>query len=444
MNIFEFEEKYKDILENIEEWGYLRLKVAFILKNKNNLNVHKNKNYKLFNYLSKIKNLFFGFSNWFYKYDYIFFSDSSERKIINNRYFDKISDDIIDKLKTNVLLIENPTPNHFKNTYTKRVVSLTILEMFSFIIRKFVILAYDKKLEKLLLNNNINIDLKKEIKYFKSKYLIYKLLFKIYKPNAIFINCAYCNPSLIKAANDLKINTIELQHGVISKVHFGYISSLNLNKTYFPKKLLSFGEQERKLENLLIEDVIPIGSFYLTYILKNNIKNNELKNIKKDYKVSIGISMQDQDWERELIFDFILKYNKKYKDTLFILIPRKRKDFPSFSKNVIVYDKLDCYNIILHCDIHMTLYSSCALEAPTLGIPNILVNKKNYAKNYYGDILDDFHTRFVNGIEEFRKYINDLLILKKENIQIKNKDVFVPEYEKNILKFIEDLKQYDK
>jgi len=444
MNIFDFEGEYRSFLERKAEWNYLRIKVAFFLKNRANRRLKISDNYRINRFrelLEYLKNIFFGFSNWFRSYEYLFFSDSSERRLIDGKFYDKLSDDIIEKLDKKSLLIETPAKQHYRDSYTKYIVSSSLLKIIFFLIRVFIKPSFDKELVDILKENSIDIDIEKEMKSFHANYILYKLLLNIYRPKVIFVNCAYCKISLVKVAKDLGIKVVEIQHGVISKVHFGYVSELSLDDTYQADILLSFGENEIKLENRIIKQVIPIGSFYLEYMEKTFKQNSNLKNNLSEYKFTIAISMQDQDWEREFIFDFILEYLNSYSDTLFILIPRKRKDFPVFPSTVMIYDSLDCYNTLLHCDIHMTLYSSCALEAPSLGIPNILLNKKNISKEYFEELLDSFHTRYTENVYEFREAIFELVSLEKREIISKNKDLFYFNYEMNIKKFLEKIKR---
>jgi hypothetical protein len=150
--------------------------------------------------------------------------------------------------------------------------------------------------------------------------------------------------------------------------------------------------------------------------------------------------MQDQDWEQKAIFDFIIPLSKLNNNILYILIPRKRKDFPKdLPTNIIVYDKIDCYNVIMHCDIHCTLYSSCALEAPTLGLPNLLINENNIAINYYKDMLLNFHTKYISKYDDIISVIKELKKLKKDDIKYKNSNIFIQNYKINIIKAIKQL-----
>jgi hypothetical protein len=450
-NVFKLEEKYKNILENIEEWVYLRVVLGHKLKNYNEKVVLKENKISKFKKnlkkIKKLKNIFYGFKNWFRNYDYIFMSDSSQRKVINNLYKDKLMDDIIDKIGGKSLLIELPNPNHYKNVHTRYIVSQSLLDFLIFIYSSFLklfISVENKQLDNIFKREKININYKKLILKRRVESKLYKLFFSIYKPKAIFIICGYCRFGAVKVAKDLGIKVIELQHGVINEVHYGYVSSIRLNKNYIPDILLSFGLYETTIKNLLIKKIIPIGSYYLNY-LKNNFKTDKtLNSIIQRYKYSVGISLQDQDWEYNGMLSFIKNLSSKNLDVLYILIPRHRKDKLPLSENIILYDRLDCYNIIMHCNVHMSLYSSCALEAPSLGVPNILININNFAKLYYNKMLDKYHTKIVISPKDVLKYLPKITSLEKEKIILKNEKIFVSNYEERINVFIKNYLQITK
>lgn len=447
ISLYELEEKYKNILENIEEWVYLRVALGHKLKNYNLEETHEenqnSKLKKLLHYSNKLKNIFYGFRNWFRRYDYICFSDSSQRKLIEDSYKDKKMDDIIGKMKTNSLLIELPNPKHYKNTYTKYIVSQYTLDLIVFLYKNFLQKnnIEDKEIDTIFRQEEINIDYKNIIHHIEAEKVIYKLLFSIYKPKAIFISCAYCSFGAVKAAKDLGIDVIELQHGVITNAHYGYVSNIKVDKSYLPNELLSFGFNEKNMQNLLIKTVLPIGSYYLDYLKINFEQNKDLKSKIDSYKYVVGISMQDKDWEYNGMLSFIYDVAAKNKEILYIIIPRRRKDDIKLSDNIIMYDELDCYNLILHCNIHVTLYSSCALEAPTLGIPNILININNFAKRYYENILDSYHTKIVDNEKDFLMAIRTMTTLDEEMIILKNSEVFVSGYEKRMNNFIKIIKR---
>ena len=441
-SVLDLEKKYKDILENFEEWSYIRLRVGFYLKNIDNESI---RNYKKDNWIRKlkkiikIKNIFYGIKNWFNKYDYLFFSDSGERKLIEGKYKDKIMDDLIDVSNKKSLLIETLNENNYKrNIYTRYFVSDTLLlfagKIISFFMKKKLEL---KEIEKILNINQINIDYKKSLKQAKALEIVYKILLKIYQPEKVFVNCYYCRLPLVKICNELNIPIVDVQHGVISKEHFGYISDIKIDKNYIANELLSFGENEKKIKNLMIKIIYPIGSYYLIYLQENFKKNLSLLNLKKNYEYFVGVSMQDQEWEYLAMINFINKIAKVHKNVLFLIIPRIKRDYFHLIKeeNIKIITNLDCYNTIMHCDIHMTLYSTCALEAPTLGIPNILVDVNDMATKYYKNLLNNYHTKIIKKEKEFSNVLEQLINLNPEEIKKANKNVFVPNYRERVNKY---------
>ena len=441
MNIFEFEDKYKAVLENIEEWVIIRFLVGekflygnSIINDTNKISFFD----KLKRQLKKITYISFGFRNWFRKYEYIFFSDSNQRKMIKGKQYDKLCDPIIEKLgATKSLMIEeNSSIRYTRDKIHTRYI--TSKELLQFLSRVFVtVLSFSKK-SKYIFDKNIEselakytIDLNNEIFKFHMHVKFYEIFFKIYKPKVIFVVCSYCNFAIVKAAKNLFIEVVEIQHGIINQAHYGYNSYIQVNKNYYPDLLLSFGKLN--LKTLLIENVYPVGHYYIDY-LKNNFKKDfKLYNIVKRYKYVIGISMQHDKWELEAILDFVETVSMEDKDILYLLIPRFTLNIErKFPSNVILYDELDCYQTVLHCNFHMTLYSSCAIEMPTLGIANILVDIRGMATIYYKELLSDIHTKIIKNREDFFDAIKALENIDNNTIMKNNQNIIVLDYNKNI------------
>lgn len=439
MNLDNLEKKYKDELNKIDEWAYIRVALGTYLLNKKGNSSSTTLIYEKIKYIFRqLLYSFYGFKFWFKKYKYLVFTDTAERRLIDGVFIDKLLEDIIERLEEDsTLMIELPNPKHYNYTdiSTKNIVSQLPLKF----IEKFLMYTvFNKKynieiLDNILLKERIDFNYINIIKSFNANYLIYKFLLKVYKPELIFVNCHYCRFGLIYASNELGIKTIEIQHGIINEAHFAYRSILAINQKYLPNILLSFGENEVSLKNKLIKKVFPIGSFYLEYLENNFTIDNNLLKITEQYQYVVGVSLQDQEWEMNIIFEFFIECAKEDKNILYILIPRKRKIFSKkLPSNMIVYSDLDCYNIILHCNIHSTLYSSCALEAPSLGIPNILIDIEGFSSMYYKNILSDRHTKYVTTTKEFFKELEKIVFLDKNFIQKNNKNIFIKNYNKNI------------
>jgi len=434
----EFEKKYEHIVKNIEEWNFIRNKIreVFIDNSLNDNGKKIKRNIKKI--LRVLRNVFFGFFNWFGKYDYLFFSYSSERKIINNEYVDKLSDPIVE-LVGKSLVIELPNPIHFNNNKSKYIVSESLIYFISAIIKLFIFVKSTDdlyRLEAVLKKENIIFSTRNLIKRFKSLYIVYYILLKIYKPKAVFVVCYYCRQPLIKAAKDLNIKVIELQHGIIGKSHCAYNSLIELNDKYIPDYLFSYGKTETTIPTFLIKNVVPIGSFYLEYVKTSFKEDRELKNIISNYDTIVGVTLQDVKWIKKRLLNFLSKVSLWEKNILYILIPRYEDVKINFEKNVIVWKKTDCYNTIMHCDIHMTVYSTCALEVPTLGIPNILLNINDFSSSI-SKMLNNYHTKIISediSKNDFLATIRNLKRLSNEIIIEKNSNIFVPNYHKNLIK----------
>ena len=79
------------------------------------------------------------------------------------------------------------------------------------------------------------------IEWFFIYYKIFDAWLNKVKPKAVFINCGYSlfHQALIYTCNIKKIQTIELQHGLISDGHIQYSPAGDIGKEAFPRYLLT-------------------------------------------------------------------------------------------------------------------------------------------------------------------------------------------------------------
>ena len=438
-SVLEFEKKYRDILEDMEEWIYLRFNVGLYLKNRDNIK----KETKKFKWqdklllLYRVKDIFYGFKNWFGRYDYIFISNSSQRKEIEGEAYHTQFDYIIESLGADKsLLIEEPTPSHFQNSYTENIVSYSMFALLSrFIPIKGVDFQEIDKLKELFSSENITINIKAILKDHREKFTLSKWLLKLYRPKILFISCGYCKIDIVKSAKELNILVVEVQHGVVNEVHFGYTSPLLSLEKHYPDIFLSWGMREMKINNFLTPKVTPIGSYYLEYIKESFQKNRKLSDIIEPYSLVIGVTMQDEDWEFYTLCDVLEDLAQQFTSVVFVIIPRRRDEFHFKEKNIIVWRETDCYQTIMHCDMHLTLYSTCAIEVPSLNVPNLLLNHNNMAQIYYGDVLSSENTT-IGDINLLKERIESFSQLKSDKIAQTNSESFVNGYRKNIEKIV--------
>lgn len=437
--------KYK----HLALWPDFRSKIFFslvwkegVLKDKGKISLEKIKIK-----FQKLSNFFYGIKNYFRRYDYIFFSNSANRKKIDGKFFDKSFDPIINSIgKENCLLIESIYTPHCpkKSVFTKYIASETIFMLLTHILRFFTIRKKNIKglneLDNLLKELKYsNFKIKKEIGLFYSSYLIYKLYFKIVKPKTIFVNNGYGICPIIKAAKEVQIKVIEAQHGMIGMNHYGYQLPVKLDSSFFPDYFLSYGDMEKKelrssfyIKN---ENVIPIGSYVIDYYSKKGPTKTLQESLNK-YPRSIVISGQETI-EIEII-DMIIKTANQIKDCLFIYAPRiKNKEYftKTFSlpDNIEIFNDLSFYDLISFVNFHITGYSSCAIESLSFGIPNIFLNINQLSEFYFKEILPDNHiNKYVNSHTELIKFMKEGIPAKKDEILAESHKFFRPRYKENL------------
>ena len=398
-------------------------------------------------YFVILRSFFYGFFNWFRKYDAWLFNTDIDRVDINGKYFDKYFDYPASKIEKS-LVIELPSEQHFKRNKvaSKYIVSRSVL----IIIEKFYGIFINTKKAKLEIYHeiskayNVEVDTNYVIKKMVSQYNVMSFVLKFRKPKIVFLAPSYTAYGYIKALKEKGVTVVEIQHGIIQKEHFGYNIQADFNREYFVDYLLTFGSRESKVflngKGINHENVIPVGHFYLNQIKQSTILNSKLKLLKQSFLKTVSVSLQDVESSEKMIANLVNLASKR-KDILFLMKPRRTKkevylNKYSIPKNMKFMDDIDVYEIILHSDFHLTVYSTCALEAPTLGIKNILFDIDGQATRYFGEILNDRNTTFfvkeANEIES----ILDQEIYNSNAVIKANRKVFYDNYTTNMDAFL--------
>ena len=402
-------------------------------------------------YFLIIKSFFYGFFNWFKRYDVWMFNNVIDRVEIDNKWYDKYFDypaSIID----NALIIELPSHSHYKrkNIASKYIVSKSVLiifeKMYSIFInpKKANLKVYDELAEKYNVNVNTTYVIKKMI----SQYKVMSFLLKFSKPKVAFVMPSYTSYGYIRAFKEKGIKVVELQHGVIVKKHTGYNLKAKFDRIYFVDNLLTFGLNEIDVfnsENYGIDKdkVIPIGNFYLDYMSRFTKKNIVIEELKKGYSKVMAVSLQDVDISDTLI-DAIICIANKHDDWLFLMKPRQTPISVYQSKyniptNVYFVSELDIYQTIKYSDYHITVYSTCAIEAPALGVMNILYNVKNKSKEIFEEVLNNQQTTlYANTVSELENLIEVTKTCDKETVKEVHKSVIYSNYKKNMDTYINE------
>lgn len=438
MNILEkIELKHKNLNEirfhGVQVWVYLRVIYYFHFLNKKNA-WHGKKGGNILKKFHYFKSIFYGFTNWFNRYDTIIFSDSSQRKKINGKYYDKLMDAWADELPGKTLFVEMPNLNHIEinKVYSKHIVSrillVSIINSLSLIRKKSVI----KPISRIEYEFNIGIIHPKWINDLFSGIIVHKLLFRLLKPKRVFVSNYYWNIDVVLAAHDLGIIVAEPQHGVIGNNHFAFNTNHKFESVYFPDFMFLFGEDDEAIikRNGNVKHAISVGHFFLDYV------NNKMKPDKnwseklKKYNKRIIVSLQLENGLE--VLEFIKKVAIKLENYCFVIAVRQnfqKNLINNFTDNVYFPGNLDCYQIAKLCDIHTSVYSTCVLETIALGLPNILIKIDERASIYYNDLQ---YVKVANDYDSYIKLIESENNINKTDVAQSAKSFIKPNYLMNV------------
>lgn len=390
------------------------------------------------NKIKKSKKLFLGAIENFFK------NNNSKKKIIifesdayfkeNKKTLSKFYFDLIEKFKKEKIDFEVVYPLYLekeyrleKNSYTKENYKYLFFKIIGLIKNRFNIFKFssiDKEyLEKLkkyfeketgiknleILNEK---NFKKILINFESEYKYYRNFFRIKQPQKIYIICSYGKEALIAAAQDLDIEVIELQHGVMTKYHIGY-DFPNIKIPYFPDKLLLWGEYWK--DNVNLPKNVKIELYGYPYLKRQYEKYKNIeKNLNQVIFISQGtigkslsekaIEFAKENPQLKVVYRLhpgeFLRWKKEYKD----LYENRNLE------NLVISDnnEKNLYEYLFESKYLIGVYSTVIYEALNLELKVGVINL--FAYEEMDDLIYKNYVRLFDINEKIN--INELKILK--------------------------------
>ncbi|MCH2230921.1 MAG: hypothetical protein MK105_11315 [Crocinitomicaceae bacterium] len=398
----------------------------------------------------QLKRLFSGSFLLFKKPSSLIFSNSLERRALNDGVYDKLFHAIEESnIIGDKLLFETKIPaNYFpRSSYKKKqVVSRSIFYLLEMIYATLFLRSLEIKNASLLGEFASESDISYAVRKNLAQYHITRLYLRYNKKvKNVFLSGAYLNFGQVLAFKESGAQVIELQHGVINKEHYGYSYEYIPSKNQFPDFILTFGQRDESFINQgglsKFVRAKAVGSFILDYYLKRSAKEKLIIEVR-----NAAISLQDCATGVSAMDEFI-DLAKRNPNIQFSL---KRRRLPlsfyqekfEFPENMSFEEELNVYELIVNSDVHITAYSSCALEAPTLGTPNILINVDNKAKEYYQEKLraSNYNWYCANG-EQASSSIQSIQQVLIEQVMNQNEENIAPNYQSNLNSFLKYLKE---
>lgn len=400
--------------------------------------------------LFQLKTIFRGLWRYLQKKDTLILTNSLEKRMINGKAYDKLFHGIsvhsdLQHCVSSELIV--PSNNFARRNYANPAsFSKAILYLREELYARFFIsnirIENTDRLKQLAREHNCTIDLSYPVRKNLAQYKVMRSYLQRKKVKRLFLSVGYTNFGAVLAAKELNIPVVELQHGVINEQHYGYNYQYFPNTDQFPDYLLTFGKRDQDFiaRNKISSHITPraVGS----YILDHYANKSSLEQIDKIER--IAVSLQDCETGVEAFTHFIA-LAKELPSVEFWM---KRRRLPlsyylekyDLPENVKFEEDHDVYQTIVKCDIHLTAYSSCALEAPALGRGNILFNLNDKAHSYYDEKLKEENgTVYCQSVEDMKDTIQNTVPMPAAQLQMKNTENIAARYKENINRFVNEL-----
>ena len=247
---------------------------------------------------------------------------------------------------------------------------------------------------------------------FQYDYKKYKELFKKRNPKMIFVVVAYENQAIVKAAKDLGIEVIELQHGTITDYHLGYSYPLKTRTggiAYFPDKILTFGDYWINEETSPIskDNVVPIGFSYFEAQSKDfiDIKSHE----RQVLFISQGVIGK---YLSKLAYDFACEM-KDY-DIIYKLHPGEyetwRENYPELVNDLDNFRVIDnsetpLYQLFAESSYQVGAFSTAIYEGLMFNCKTFIVDVPGV--EYLSDLIDKGYVYKVSDVNNLKDNLKD-------------------------------------
>lgn len=430
----------------LEEWSLVRISIHF---------EYINSFYQKFSshhyYLKKIKNVLCAITRvrtLFKNFDIIVFSDSTEYQKYNSSYANKLFRPLFETYE-NILYVERVVPSeHSLIPFCGiSILNSAVFQILGKIFWRLFRSQSNYEIIEKFCNDTLicKVDLKKNCKNLQCYKFIFFLFFKWKNPKAIFLSDSYntYTMGLIAAAKKLGIPTVEQQHGIINYEHFAYnfYGKQRPLQNFYPDYLLTFGPMVLKEigRSSFIEPnrIHNCGHPYLDYLSQKTLYKT-----KDNSNIAIGITLL-WIYEKKII-SFISEVSDLLLDVEFILIPRNTDDERygtlKLPINVRIERKKKFYELMAEdIDIHCTVNSTTAVEAPYFGVPNILLDFDGEASRYYKSLLPPSEiNHYVNTTEEFVHSLQKLKSIDHNIVHNFANELYTQHYSYHLKNFISD------
>lgn len=388
-----------------------------------------------------------------YSKDILIF-DHPRKVIFEGEFRDIYSYFLVDLLKdsNSFEVLEAPYLNKHFTLKQKYIKYTDRIQLGSYIYKKFNKIEFSLKEQELIssvkkeLEDKFGFDvdlewmLKIHILNFKYDYKKYTELFKKRKPKMIFVVVAYENQAIVKAAKDLGITVVELQHGTITDYHLGYSypkrTRAGGNIEYFPDRILTFGDYWINEGTCPIskENIIPIGFPYFEAQSKDFInikaKDNQILFISQGvigkYLSKVAYELASKFTDYEIIYKLhpgeYETWTQNYPDLV------KASAFGNFQ--VIDNSETPLYKLFAQSSYQVGAFSTAIYEGLMFNCKTFILDVPGV--EYLSDLIDKGYVFKISGAQDLIDNLNEF------EPSDYDKNFFFKDLDKKLLKRVVD------
>lgn len=453
---------------SIHLWPYLRIKLFFYLINSLE---KKEVKYKTKNHKSFIENLKSNYRNirsvfWYFKWlkslptkKNLFVGADAHRVEYRNTRFNRYFDTLIEKYGINSSSIYFEYGLNTKKQYNKDSVFTFSEALKGFLFLKKLnqshqnvsLEEYDSFLtflsKDLLFDQFIKIYSKERVTKWSSEKFYPKVLFfektlQIIKPTKVLILCYYLEDifALTVAANNLKIDTIEMQHGPQSNVHLAYSSWYSLPESGYDMIPRNFWCWDQGSCNVIQEWTKKNQNYSVKVIGNPWIDYWKAKQMNYQHQNYILYSLQPSPITIEQLFpESILNFIKNNPYKWFIrLHPRQLNEIETIKSFLISKGVLELVNLdeatydplpllLSKASLHITHFSGTVIEASFFNVFTVLLNEIGVFS--FQDLISTQKAVYLNPDDTDFQQKLDAIIQQKNNLP---RDKNVTSFQENL------------
>lgn len=396
----------------------------------------------------QLKSLLLGWRSICKSADYWMISNHLERTKINGKWKDKLFDPIADHLgqdKCRFIELQLFPPYQSQEVYSKNIISkawwMLPEEFIACLSLVFSFRSeFGKEFNEMMRDLNVTVDIQSIVAKNWSQYIWMTWLLKWIKhPKAVFLTVSYSNFGYIRAFKERGIKVIECQHGWIGSGHFSYQYCAQMDPIQFPDEMLVFGESDvinLKTANFPVREIIPIGKSIIQYY-QDQVPSSFV-GVEK-----ISVALQDGIFSFELL-KFILECANSWgKDILWVIQNRRmsQEELESafiFPENV-VWSSVGIYDCIVQCDVHITMYSTTAIEALSIGRVVCLYNWNDLSMHHLGGYMPPTsYLHYVQTSEQMEAVIVSMSNVEKSSVVVSNRSNIADDYDLRLKQYLDE------